>query len=90
MPPPQVKESEPVQSGQQEVVQLSLFPIPEEKADKPSRKEAKADKVLEQLRSADLVNMTPMAAMNFLYELKKTTVLLNQDSQGEEAVGRRD
>ncbi|GAB7056064.1 MULTISPECIES: DNA mismatch repair protein MutS [Paenibacillus] len=71
MPPPQVKESEPVQSGQQEVVQLSLFPIPEEKADKPSRKEAKADKVLEQLRSADLVNMTPMAAMNFLYELKK-------------------
>lgn len=60
-----------VRYEQQDVVQLSLFSAPEEKADKSSRKDAKADKVLEQLRTADLMNMTPMAAMNFLYELKK-------------------
>ncbi|MEK8127057.1 DNA mismatch repair protein MutS [Paenibacillus filicis] len=54
-----------------DAVQLSLFapdPLP---AEKPSRKDAKAEKVLEQLKSADLMNMTPMTAMNLIYELKK-------------------
>ncbi len=54
-----------------DIVQLSLFAVHEAKPEKPSKRDAKADKVLEQLRSADLMNMTPMTAMNFLYELKK-------------------
>ncbi|GMX60950.1 DNA mismatch repair protein MutS [Paenibacillus elgii] len=54
-----------------DIVQLSLFAVHEAKPEKPSKRDAKTDKVLEQLRSADLMNMTPMTAMNFLYELKK-------------------
>lgn len=52
-------------------VQLSLFPVESSGAAKAVKKDSKSDKVLEQLRHADLMNMTPMAAMNFLYELKK-------------------
>ncbi|SDC45534.1 DNA mismatch repair protein MutS [Paenibacillus sp. UNCCL117] len=52
-------------------VQLSLFPAEAAAPEKPSKKDARADKVLEQLRAADLMNMTPMTAMNLIYELKK-------------------
>ncbi|WP_141336386.1 DNA mismatch repair protein MutS [Paenibacillus sp. tmac-D7] len=52
-------------------IQLSLFPAESLETDKSAKKTGKSDKVLEQLRHADLMNMTPMAAMNFLYELKK-------------------
>ncbi|WP_127610211.1 DNA mismatch repair protein MutS [Paenibacillus validus] len=52
-------------------IQLSLFPAESPETDKSAKKTGKSDKVLEQLRHADLMNMTPMAAMNFLYELKK-------------------
>ncbi|SCW29181.1 DNA mismatch repair protein MutS [Paenibacillus tianmuensis] len=54
-----------------DIVQLSLFAVHEAKPEKLTKRDSKADKVLEQLRSADLMNMTPMTAMNFLYELKK-------------------
>ncbi len=54
------------------IVQLSLFDEPAAGADKQRRKaEAKGELLLQKLRSADLMNMTPMDAMNFLYELKK-------------------
>lgn len=54
------------------IVQLSLFDEPAAGPDKQRRKaEAKSDQLLQKLRSADLMNMTPMDAMNFLYELKK-------------------
>lgn len=56
------------------VVQLSLFDDGVE-ADKRSAKaksksELAAEKVIERIKRADLINMTPLAAMNFLYELK--------------------
>jgi DNA mismatch repair protein MutS len=38
---------------------------------KPPRADAAAEKLLEQLRAADLINMTPMQAMNFLFDLKR-------------------
>ncbi|KIL39500.1 DNA mismatch repair protein MutS [Gordoniibacillus kamchatkensis] len=52
------------------VVQLSLFP---ENADKPGRKkhDARAEQVLEQLKHADLINMTPLQALNMIYDLKQ-------------------
>ncbi|MCZ8521463.1 MULTISPECIES: DNA mismatch repair protein MutS [Paenibacillus] len=54
------------------IEQLSLFGAEsEEKRGRLAKKDAKQEKVLEQLRSLDLMNMTPMAAMNVLYELKK-------------------
>ncbi|MDF2717686.1 MAG: mismatch repair protein MutS, partial [Paenibacillus sp.] len=62
-----VKESAPI-------VQLSLFGDGD-RMNKPasksrSKSEQAADKLVEQLQSADLINMTPLQAMNFLYELK--------------------
>ncbi|MEX2461330.1 MAG: DNA mismatch repair protein MutS [Paenibacillaceae bacterium] len=55
------------------VIQLSLFA----EADKPlldkSKKKAdlKTEQVVEELRNADIINMTPLQAMNLVYELKK-------------------
>lgn len=54
------------------LVQLSLFGEEERPADKGRKKaDARAEAVAERLRSADLINMTPLAAMNLLYELKQ-------------------
>ncbi|WP_438445743.1 DNA mismatch repair protein MutS [Gorillibacterium sp. sgz5001074] len=55
-------------------VQLSLFedadrPSPSEKAKRKA--DAQSSAVLEELKAADLINMTPLAAMNLLYELKR-------------------
>ncbi|TMV51959.1 DNA mismatch repair protein MutS [Paenibacillus mesophilus] len=65
--PEVVKESGPI-------VQLSLFGDGD-RMNKPASKsrtktEQAADKLVEQLQAADLINMTPLQAMNFLYELK--------------------
>jgi DNA mismatch repair protein MutS len=50
------------------VVQLSLFP---DDADKPRKKaDSRTEQVLEQLKHADLINMTPLQAINLIYELK--------------------
>ncbi|WP_159883387.1 DNA mismatch repair protein MutS [Paenibacillus puerhi] len=72
----QAQVQEPVQAESREdsdrnAIQLSLFPAEVASPDKPSKRDVKADKVLEQLRAADLMNMTPMTAMNLIYELKK-------------------
>lgn len=57
------------------LVQLSLFGQEEDKpqaADKSKRKlDARTEGVLNSLREMDLMNMTPMMAMNVLYELKR-------------------
>ncbi|PYI55938.1 DNA mismatch repair protein MutS [Paenibacillus flagellatus] len=63
-----VKESGPI-------VQLSLFGDGD-RADKPAAKtkskaELAAEKLIEQVKAVDLINMTPLAAINFLYELKQ-------------------
>ncbi|CAG7648425.1 DNA mismatch repair protein MutS [Paenibacillus allorhizosphaerae] len=63
-------------SGRQQAVeQLSLFVLDDgakaASLEKPAKKDPAADKILGLLRTADLMNMTPMTAMNFLYELKK-------------------
>ncbi|CAG7649494.1 DNA mismatch repair protein MutS [Paenibacillus solanacearum] len=61
-----------VPDRQQAVEQLSLFALDvDAKAEKSAKKDPLADKIVGMLRSADLMNMTPMTAMNFLYELKK-------------------
>ncbi|PZE21858.1 DNA mismatch repair protein MutS [Paenibacillus xerothermodurans] len=63
-PPEQVKEDA--------VVQLSFFQEKEPVAARPNKKEdSRSEKLLEQLKAADLMNMTPMMAMNFLFDLKK-------------------
>jgi DNA mismatch repair protein MutS len=70
---------EPVSVGAVEVVeeveQLNLFGEPvrsvqEKKADRPEVNKTE-EKALKKLREADLLNMTPMQAMNFLFELKQ-------------------
>jgi DNA mismatch repair protein MutS len=54
-------------------VQLSLFA----EADKPQldkvkkKIELKTEQVADELRNADIINMTPLQAMNLVYELKK-------------------
>ncbi|WNQ09173.1 DNA mismatch repair protein MutS [Paenibacillus aurantius] len=50
-------------------VQLSLFA--EEPAPVPKKADSKADLLAERIRQADLINMTPLQAMNLLYELKQ-------------------
>ncbi|MNC57819.1 DNA mismatch repair protein MutS [compost metagenome] len=56
-------------------VQLSLFGLEEDKpsaADKAKRKQdARSEGVLASIREMDLMNMTPMMAMNLLYDLKR-------------------
>jgi DNA mismatch repair protein MutS len=55
------------------IVQLSLFA----EADKPQQDKAKKkldprqEQVLEEIRALDLINMTPLQAINFVYELKQ-------------------
>ncbi|MDF2962409.1 MAG: mismatch repair protein MutS, partial [Paenibacillus sp.] len=54
------------------VVQLSLFQETETPAERTKKKtDPRTEQLLEQLKSADLMNMTPMMAMNFLFDLKK-------------------
>ncbi|HEY0828421.1 MAG TPA: DNA mismatch repair protein MutS [Bacilli bacterium] len=53
-------------------VQLSMF----EEQDKLSKKQQKkadprTEQIIEQVKSVDLLNMTPLQAMSFIYELKK-------------------
>ncbi|MBE1441786.1 DNA mismatch repair protein MutS [Paenibacillus sp. OAS669] len=53
-------------------VQLSLFQEAQPVSDKSKKKtDPRMEQVAEQLKTVDLMNMTPMMAMNFLYELKK-------------------
>jgi DNA mismatch repair protein MutS len=55
------------------IVQLSLFA----EADKPQpdktkkKLDIKIDQIIEDIRSTDLINMTPLQAMNLIYELKQ-------------------
>jgi DNA mismatch repair protein MutS len=54
------------------VYQLNMFDHIErpKKADK-SPKDKKAEQMMEQIRGADLMNMTPLEAMNFIHQLKQ-------------------
>lgn len=61
---PEAQEAVPQAGG---IEQLSLFAAPEES--KPKRS-AKEEKFLEQLRKVDLMNMTPLAAMQWIHEMK--------------------
>ncbi|TDF99549.1 DNA mismatch repair protein MutS [Paenibacillus piri] len=63
------RKPEQVQEGA--IVQLSLFQ--DEPVQDRGRKKTdpRAEQLLEQLKAADLMNMTPMMAMNFLFDLKK-------------------
>lgn len=51
--------------------QLDLFGELEEKPKKRSKGYGKEDKIIAKLKEADLINMTPLEAMNFLFALKK-------------------
>lgn len=62
-----VKEITPVIS--EETAQLSFFDEPKEK--KKWEPAAKERKILEQMKSMDILDMTPLQAMNALYELQK-------------------
>jgi len=54
-----------------EVIQLSLFAEPAVDNSHSRKADAKLQQMADRLRSADLINMTPLAAMNFLFELKQ-------------------
>ncbi|NHN30771.1 DNA mismatch repair protein MutS [Paenibacillus agricola] len=61
---PQIKETA--------AVQLSLFQEDATAAGRSKKKpDPKAEQLVEQLKTVDLMNMTPMMAMNFLFDLKK-------------------
>ncbi|OXM88259.1 DNA mismatch repair protein MutS [Paenibacillus rigui] len=69
---PAAPKPQPEQVKEAGVVQLSLFQEAEPPADKHKKKsDPRLEQLAEQVKSADLMNMTPMMAMNFLYELKK-------------------
>lgn len=53
------------------IVQLSLFGDSDEPSAQGKKKtDAKAEAVIEELKEADLMNMTPLQAMNFIFKLK--------------------
>lgn len=61
-------------AGAPAVQQLSLFDEADKptSADKSKRKaDLRGEAVLDELKTADLINMTPLQAMNLLYELKR-------------------
>ncbi|CAK4814161.1 unnamed protein product [Aphanomyces euteiches] len=65
-------ETQQVAATTEPIVQLSLFA----EADKPTEKvkkklDLKTEQVVDDLRNADIINMTPLQAMNLVYELKK-------------------
>lgn len=53
------------------IVQLSLFSEMDKPSDKLKKLDSKADLLLEQLKQADIINMTPLQALNFLSEMKQ-------------------
>jgi DNA mismatch repair protein MutS len=67
--------AEGLQERTNDIVQLSLFdddkPVERQRRKSDASRNPKADALIEQIRQADLINMTPLQAMNFLYELKK-------------------
>lgn len=72
---PAVNEAAAAAYNEAQAVQLSLFGS---EADKPAggdrgkrRAEARSEAVVNALKGADLINMTPLMAMNLLYELKQ-------------------
>ncbi|MFC7750822.1 DNA mismatch repair protein MutS [Paenibacillus thermoaerophilus] len=68
--PPDVSASpEEASPARKDVVQLSLFDEPLPSPAKP--RSARDQQVLDKLKAADLINMTPLQAMNLLYELKQ-------------------
>lgn len=73
--PPEMVHEAPPPEAEAAAIQLSLFGDAADKpsaADKAKRKaDARTDAVLEELKGADLINMTPLQAMNMLYELKR-------------------
>jgi DNA mismatch repair protein MutS len=57
------------------VMQLSLFAEPDKPQDKARKKsDTRMDLLAEQIRAVDLINMTPLQAMNFVYELKQKLI----------------
>lgn len=54
-----------------EVQQLALFGDVEEKLARKSKSDKKEEKIIRQIKEADLINMTPLEAMNFLFSLKQ-------------------
>lgn len=53
-------------------VQLSLFEEQDKIVKKQQKKpDPRTEQIIEQLKSVDLLNMTPLQAMSFIYELKK-------------------
>lgn len=73
----EVKQVQQVAAALEPIVQLSLFA----EADKPQqdkrkkKEELKTEQVVEELRNADIINMTPLQAMNLVYELKKKLLM---------------
>jgi DNA mismatch repair protein MutS len=55
---------------QEKPVQMSIFGT-EESTNVRKKSDAKAEWLAEQIQSADLMSMTPLQAMNFLYEMKQ-------------------
>ncbi|MDB5054770.1 MAG: mismatch repair protein MutS [Bacilli bacterium] len=54
------------------IVQLSLFAEADKPQDKAKKKsDAKIEQMVEQIREVDLINMTPLQAINFVYEMKQ-------------------
>jgi DNA mismatch repair protein MutS len=66
-------ETQQVAAAAEPIVQLSLFAEADKlQADKVKKKiDLKTDQVVDELRNADIINMTPLQAMNLVYELKK-------------------
>ncbi|MFD0682495.1 MULTISPECIES: DNA mismatch repair protein MutS [unclassified Paenibacillus] len=78
VPPPIANQPEVVSTAQSQqvkegpAVQLSLFQETETPSERTKKKsDSRTEQLLDQLKGADLMNMTPMMAMNFLFDLKK-------------------
>ncbi|WP_166241605.1 DNA mismatch repair protein MutS [Paenibacillus turpanensis] len=66
-------EAEPAEASGSGIVQLSMFDTPASQPEAAGKRKssAKDEAVLEQIKAVDLINMTPLEAMNLLFDLKK-------------------
>jgi DNA mismatch repair protein MutS len=54
-----------------EELQLNFFPASIDREENATQKDKKASKLIKELREIDLINMTPLEAINYLYEIKQ-------------------
>lgn len=67
-----IRETAAAVSAESELIQLSLFGEPEKSSSKPKPNSSQEQQVIDDIRKADLMNMTPLQAMQLINDWKQS------------------